>query len=514
MSFHLSKKSILKKTAQVSMLTLLSRVLGIMREFLMVRYFGVGAISDAFIASFRIPNFFRHVFAEGALSASFVPAFVKSVKHGDREEANGLMSLAFVFFEGIILLMYLFVLLKTELVIGLIAPGFSAEQVAYAIPFLQILFAFLLFISSSALLAGALNSVNHFFIPAFATPLLNVVVIITLLLCLKFKLPATILCSGFIVGAIIQFILHLVMYFKYHFAFGIVTKKAHNAFKAVLTKFLPCLFGVSIVEINLFASGIIASYLPKGSISLLYYGARFMNIPLGMFAVAMASIMLPHFSRLVLYAPKRLNFYLLEVAKFVTWVITPALLFLIFISKPLFIFLLGDKGTPLTIHQGGLILTLYTTGLLFLCMNKLLLSMFYALKDTWATTIAAGVCALINISGDLISYKYIGAYGIAISNTISGFAMTIIAFMFLERRHKIRFYVGGYLVFLIRYLAQLSIGIALFLGAYYFGLCCGLDSQIGSALYWLFITGLGVAGMSFLYVSRRFFGLKVYFLSH
>src|SRR3989304_7745755 len=156
MNHHLSKKSILKKTAQVSLLTFLSRMLGIVREFLFVQFLGVGAVSDAFIAAFKLPNFFRHIFAEGALSASFVPAIVKTVREGNREEANGLITISFLFFEGLVLLLYGFILLKTEWVFYLLAPGFSAEQLAYAVPFLRILFSFLFFISSSALLAGAL----------------------------------------------------------------------------------------------------------------------------------------------------------------------------------------------------------------------------------------------------------------------------------------------------------------------------------------------------------------------
>lgn len=209
MSLHLSKKSILKKTSVVASLTLLSRFLGIAREMLMIRFFGVGAMSDGFIAAFKLPNFFRHIFAEGAMSASFVPAIVKSVKEGNRTEANGLMTISFLFFEGLVLLLYAFVLLKTDWIIYLVAPGFSPEQTAYTIDFLRILFSLLFFISSSALLAGALNSVNHFFMPAFATPVWNMVWVGTLIVCLAYKLPVSYLCAGIILGAIVQFLGHL-----------------------------------------------------------------------------------------------------------------------------------------------------------------------------------------------------------------------------------------------------------------------------------------------------------------
>ena len=107
MNLHLNKKSIIKKTMQVGGLTFLSRLLAVLREVLQINFFGVGSLSDAFIIAFRVPNFFRHVFAEGALSASFVPSMVKTVKEGRRDVTNGLMSLAFLVFQGIILIMYL-----------------------------------------------------------------------------------------------------------------------------------------------------------------------------------------------------------------------------------------------------------------------------------------------------------------------------------------------------------------------------------------------------------------------
>jgi len=518
MSLHLNKKAILKNTAQVGGLTFLSRMLGLVREALLVRFFGIGAISDAFIMSFRIPNFFRHVFAEGALSASFVPAFVKTVKENNRQEASGLMSISFLFFEGIVLLLYAFVFFKTEFVINMIAPGFSAEQTGYAIPFLRVLFPFLFFVSSSALFAGALQSVNHFFVPAFGTPLWNMIYVLTLLLCLSYNLSPMVVCFGIILGAFVQLCLHVIFYFKYNFTFGKIDAISIAGFKSVLSKFLPCLFGVSIVELNLFVSGIVASYLPKGSISLLYYGSRFMNIPLGMFAVALSSILLPHFSRVVLFAPKRLNFYILEVTKLVTWVIIPATLFLMFVSESLFKVLLGSKADINQVMQAKWILVLYLFGLIFLCLNKILLSVFYALKDTWSTTIAAMICAFVNLAGDIIGMHFWGAYGIAAANTISGIAMTILCFMFLRTRHGFRFYSGNYFNFLGRYIVQLCVCSTLFLvlfltlikylsfGAWYNFFTFGLG-------YWLIITVLGALLMGLIFVSKRLFSIDLYFLN-
>lgn len=518
MSLQLNKRSILKYTAQVGSLTFLSRILGIIRDTLLIRFFGIGAISDAFLTAFRIPNSFRHIFAEGALSASFVPAFVKSVKNNDKEESNGLMTISFLFFEGIILLLYAIVLFKTELIMKFIAPGFSAEQNAYAIPFLRMLFPLLLLISCSSLLAGALQSVNHFFVPAFGTPLWNMIYIATLILCIIFKLSPTILCGGILFGAFIQFLLHLYMYYSFSFSFGHITARSWVAFKAVLAKFFPGLLGSGIVEINAFVGTIFASYLPKGSISLLYLGQRFMNLPLGMFAVALSSILLPHFSRVVLYAPKRLNFYILEATKFVSWVIIPTILFLMFCSENIFITFLGSKATPENIFQAKWILVFYLSGLLFLCLNRVLLNVFYAMKDTTATSIAAGASAAINIIGDVVGIYFFGAYGIAIANTIAGLSLTLLCFYFLHTRHQFYFYSGNYFNFLGRYVVQLSLATVFFMMMYavtmqHF-LATPMYQFFAAGLgYWLLVPPLALVCMIAVFLTRRVFAVDLYFLN-
>ncbi len=519
MSLHLNKSAIIKNTVKVGGYTFFSRILGIIREVLLVRFFGVGALSDAFIMAFRIPNFFRNIFAEGAMSASFVPAFVKSVKEGNREESNGLMTLSFLFFEGIVLLLYAFVFLKTELIVNLIAPGFSPEQVAYTVPFLRVLFPFLLFVSSSSLLAGALQSVNHFFAPAFGVPLWNLVYIGSLLLALTHHLSAMIVCGGILLGGFAQFLLHLYFYFKHQFSFGAITPQVMKLFKDVLTKFCPCLLGVSIVELNLFVSGIVASFLPKGSVSLLYYGSRFMNIPLGVFAVALTSVLLPHFSRVVLYAPKRLNFYILESAKLVTWVVIPVTLVMMFVSNPLFeMVLFSKKGTSAQIAEASLILTIYLVGLLFFCLNKILLSIFYSMKDTWSTTQASGVSAITNLVGDIVGMLLWGTYGIAGAAAFSGVIMTFMCFYFLHSRHGFTFYSGNYFNFLGRYAVQLFIGSAIFLIGYYtvvmyvpsFWWLAWFKHVVG---YWVFTCTWAFAVMVGLYLTRRWFRIEVYFLN-
>lgn len=519
MNLHLPKKSILKKTFQVGALTLLSRMIAIMREVLQVRFFDIGALSDAFIMAFRIPNLFRHVFAEGALNASFVPVLVKTIKENKREQLNGVISLAFIFFQGTILLIYLFILLKSHLVVKFVAPGFSAEQAYHTGIFLKILFPFLFFVSGSALLSGPLNAINHFFIPTFGPALWNMSYVASLLICLSLKLSPLYLCWGVIIAGFIQFIMNLAAYLYHHFSFSSINTDAWNLFKTIMSRFLPGLLGVSIIEINIFVSGMVASFLPKGSVSLLYYGSRFMNLPLGVFAVAFASILLPHFSRIVLHAPSRMRFYTLEVAKFISWAIIPISIFFMLIAEDLFstMFLMQGKGTTSDVYKAKWILIIYCTGLIFFCINKVLLNIFYSLKDTRSTTIISASGALINIIGDIIGMFLWGIYGIALASTLSGIGMTLLCFFFLKKKHGISFYFGNYILFLTRFIPQLLITGLSFLLIYKFL----ITFLISSSWHHFFTHGLGflllASGLTFcffvaLFATKKTFGLNSYFL--
>ncbi|MBX9831230.1 murein biosynthesis integral membrane protein MurJ [Candidatus Babeliales bacterium] len=517
MNLHLNKRAIVNKTVQVGIATLISRFLAIFREFLQVSFLGIGGISDAFITAFRIPNFFRHMFAEGALNASFVPIFVRVVKE-KREHADGLMSLCFLFLQGILLVLYLFIFFKTDAVMAVIAPGFSSFQTAYAVKFLRIMFPFIFLVSASALFGGALNAVNHFAVPAFGPALWNVFYVMTLGLCLLYQLSPLYLCAGVIIAGTLQLAMTAVAYFMHNFKFGKITADSWYHFKQIILKFIPYLMGVSIVEINLFVGGSIASFLPTGSVSLLYYGSRFMNIPLGVFAVALSNILLPHFSRVVLFAPKRMSFYLLEVLKFVSWVIVPVTLFFAFVSYNLFdtLFLLRKSADPAQLQIAAHILVIYLGGLLFFCINKILMSMLYSLKDTRSTMVVTGLGAGVNVVGDLIGMYFFGVHGIAAAASVAGLVMTVGCIYLLVAKHNIKFYAGSFGMFLVSLCGQVACATGLFLigfhGVLALASAAGITFFASRVGFWFL--SLSLAGLLFLFMmtTKRLFGLKIYFL--
>jgi len=281
--------------------------------------------------------------------------------------------------------------------------------------------------------------------------------------------------------------------------------------------------GVGIVEINLLRDNVICSFLPKGSLTLLHVSNRFLNLPLGVFAVAFSTILLPHFSRVNVYAPKRLHFYLLETAKFVTWVIGPTMLFIFFSSNTIFTHLyqmIANKMPPgpSRVPEATAILICYSAGLLFFCFNKVLINMFYARHDTWCPTVASIIATGTNFVFNIIGMYFFGAPGIAASTTISGITLTVTCLYFLYKKHNFRLYWGSYGLFLGHFSFQLFLAINLFLGGHFlvFSLLSytpWYDIFYVQWGYWLFTIPLFLFTMMFLFLTRRLCKTNVYFLT-
>ena len=520
MNKALHKKSIRKKALQVGSSTMLSRILGIVRERLLSEFLGNGALSDAFLTAFKIPNMLRKIFAEGALSAAFVPRFMQVKRKKGIELANSLMTLSFIVFEALVLLLCVVLIWQAPTVIWLIAPGFSQEQIVRAVPFLRILMPFIFFISSSALIAGALQSVHHFFVPAFSPVLLNVVFITGLSVCLYFGLPVEVLCYFILLGGLLQLIMHLVAYFRLHFSFARPHESIYADFKSILMHFLACFAGMSVMEVGLFVDTMFASYLPAGSITLIYYANRFMGIPLGVFAVAFSTILLPHFARISSYAPSRLSYYLLESTKFVFWVTTPIAIFMSFFSYEIFnTILFSKKFSAMQIGQASQILTAFLIGLFFFSLNKILFNLFSARQVTWLPSAIVGVATIVNLGLNWFLMPRYFATGLALATTGSAVVQTILFIFFLKYWFGYKFYYWRFFDFFLKYLLQLFVIFSLFFGLVYsirFGISL-LPSWWQYAftqtlLVWLWVGPLCVGTFSLLYFTKKQFGIHLHFI--
>lgn len=524
MSTVRGKKFIIAKTIQVGGNTLISRFLGLAREIILMRFLGVGILADAFTAAFLIPNSLRKIFAEGALTAAFVPTFVNLFHKEGKERANQLMALSFMVFEGVVLLLCILVMAYPEQTTLLIMSGFSPEQVAATVPCLRILMPFIFFISTSSLLAGAMNSVHHFFVPAFSPILLNVFFIGGTLACIAYGWPVEYLCYTIMLGGAAQFVLHLMAYFYEGFSIALPTRETFGAFKHILVKFLPCFISMSVMEISLIIDQKFASFLHPGSVTLIKYSSRFMGIPLGVFAVAFSTILLPHFSRVRMYAPSRLSFYLLESMKLVFWVTLPATLIMGYLSEDIFQTLfasVSSKFPAAMVPEAGLMLLGFLLGLFFFSMNKILLSLFYSLHDTRYPTLVAGVATIANIGLNYLLVDWLGGFGLALATSMSGAIQMILCLMLLARIHGFTLFPARFAAFAVRYCTQVCLVLLPFYGlfmliVYKFNRWLVGDWArfffLKSFGYWLWAAPLMVACFYCLYATRKFFKVKLYFL--
>lgn len=521
----LDKKTILKKTAQVGGTTLLSRAFGLAREILKAHYLGTSAMADAFFVAFLIPNSLRKIFAEGALTAAFVPTIVSTVNKQDDQhvEANALMTLSFLVFEGILTLLCLVMFFNATAVVSFVAGGFAPEKIAYTAKLFQILCTFILFVSSSALLAGALQSVNHFLIPALGPVLLNVIFIGAVLINIWLDLPVTYLCYAILLGGVLNFVMHLVAYFKMGFGFHSITQGAKDRFRSVLTKFFPVMFSMSIMEINLFIDTTFSSYLPDGSVSIINYANRFMGIPLGVFAVAFSTILLPHFARVNLYAPKRLSFYLFEASKLVMWVTIPVAIFMAAFSEQIFTTLFLSSKFPMEkILEAKVVLNAFLIGLFCFSLNKILLNVYYVLHDTMTPMVVSMAATFANLILNRMLVFWLKAPGIAVATSISGILQTVIFIYLLHTRYEFNFYAKYMKDFVFRFIAQITVISVLFAAAYVLvkniiWYSFAKSQMIQTFLLvkwglWLWVGPLFLLFAYLLLITRSYFGLRMHFL--
>ena len=200
------------------------------REVLLLRFLGIGIVSDAFYAAFKFPNNLRKVFAEGALSSVLIPSFVRIKKKKGKKGIIQLITLSFIIIEVFIIFLALFFYWKAAVIIKLFSPGFSPEQIEKGGQFLKILSSFILFISSGSVFAAALQADSHFFIPAISPSILNVIYIGSLLTCMVYNLSVNIFCLSMIFGSIIFLIVNFIAYLKYNFTLKMPDKESWKEF--------------------------------------------------------------------------------------------------------------------------------------------------------------------------------------------------------------------------------------------------------------------------------------------
>src|SRR5258708_1557413 len=335
------------------------------------------------------------------------------------------------------------------------STGFVAYHAALAARMLRLLATYIFFISSNSLLAGALQAANHFWVPALAPVLNNIFFIGGLATCMFFGLPVEYFCLFVLLSGVVQFALHLTTYFRLGYAFDSIKSQTLSLFKSLMNKFFPAMLSGGMMQWSQVVDDYFASYLAAGSISLLALSNGFLRIPLGV-VVALSTVLLPHFSRVATYAPRRLSYYLLEGAKLVFWVTLPAMVVMSFLSEKIFYALFySDSFSLAQVAQARLILCACLLSLFFHAMNKVLLSMFYSLHQLW---LPAGVTMSAMLMNIILCKWWVTTFqvtGLAIATSVSAAFQTTFFVLLLHFKFTFRLYPQVFMGFIYRYMLQL-----------------------------------------------------------
>jgi len=432
-------KSLLRSTATVSTMTMLSRVMGFVRDVIIARIFGASAGMDAFLVAFKIPNFMRRLFAEGAFSQAFVPILSEYQRTQSFNQTQLFVSKIFGTLGFILFLLTIVVVIATPVMIMVFAPGFDIEGERYALAvfMLRITFPYLLLISLTAVAGAVLNTYGRFAIPAFTPVLLNVCLILAALYLVPyFSEPIVALAWGVFIAGVMQLAFQIPFLKRLGFLRLPRIDWHDSGVRRVLTLMVPALFGVSVAQVNLLVDTIFASFLAVGSVSWLYYSDRLMNFPLGVFGVAIATVILPHLSRKHAEASAEHFAVGLDWAvRMVLLIALPSALGLLWLAGPLLATLFGyGEFSVYDVQQARLSLMAFSIGVPAFMLVKVLASAFYA-KQNIKTPVKIAVVAMVsNTILLLILIKPLAHMGLALATSIAGFINVGALFYFLVKR--------------------------------------------------------------------------------
>ncbi|MFD2231561.1 murein biosynthesis integral membrane protein MurJ [Alkalimarinus sediminis] len=433
-----SSPGLLKSSSIVGSMTMLSRILGLVRDIVIARYFGAGAGADAFFVAFKIPNFLRRLFAEGAFSQAFVPVLSEYRTNKGIKDVRALINSVAGVLGMVLLVVTLLAVVGSPVLTTIFAPGFinEAEKFSLASEMLRLTFPYLLLISLTAFAGSILNSYGRFAVPAFTPVLLNLSLIASAIwLSPLFEHPVIAMAWGVLIAGMLQ----LFFQFPFLLKLGLMPRPRldyrHEGVVRIMRLMLPALFGVSISQINLLLDTVLASFLQTGSVSWLYYSDRLSELPLGVFGVAIATVILPSLSR------KHTTESADAFSKTLDWALRvvlligfPAAIALLLLAEPLLatLFYHGEL-TEHDVSMSTLSLRAYASGLMAFMLIKVLAPGYFSRQDT-KTPVKIGVVAMVvNMVFNLILIWPLAHTGLALATSLSAWLNAYLLYRGLQK---------------------------------------------------------------------------------
>ena len=433
--------ALLRSIATVGGYTMISRLLGFARDILIAATLGAGPVADAFFVAFKLPNFFRRLFAEGAFNAAFVPLFTRQMSEGGRDAARAFTEEVLSVFVVTLLFFVTALQVAMPWVMYGFAPGFADDPYRFglAVELAQVTFPYLLFISLVSQLGGVLNSLGRFTAAAATPIILNLCLIAAILGLSPFlETPGHALAWGVAVAGAAQFIWLMVACHRAEFRLRLLRPRLTPRVKRLLFLMLPGVIGAGVVQINLLIDVVIASLLPSGSVSFLYYADRINQLPLGVIGVAVGTALLPLLSRQLRAGDdaaatastnRALEFaLLLTVPGAIALMVMPDLIVSVLFERGAF----GVAETAAT----SAALAAYALGLPAYVLIKVLAPGFFAREDTATPVKVAAFCVAINLVLNLALMGPLLHIGIALATAISAWINAgLLAWLLVRRGH-------------------------------------------------------------------------------
>jgi len=432
-------QSLFKSTARVGANTTLSRILGFVRDIVIARSFGAGTDTDAFFVAFRIPNLLRRLFAEGAFATAFVPVLTEYKTQRSHQEVQALVAHVAGALGAVLFLVTAVGVAAAPVIVLVFAPGFldTGDQFDLTVAMVRVTFPYIFFISLTAFAGGVLNTYGRFGVPAFTPVLLNLSLIAAALwLAPRMERPVVALAWGVFAAGVVQLGFQFPFVKRLGFLVKPKLKRGHEGVQRILRLIIPATVGVSVAQINLLVDTLIASFLVSGSISWLYYSDRMVEFPLGVFGIALATVILPSLSKQhAAKSPEEFSLTLDWALRLVLVIGTPAALGLAALASPILttLFQYGEFGRG-DVRLASLSLIAYATGLLAFIAVKVLAPAFYARQDMKTPVRIAIIAMLSNIALNLALVVPLKHAGLALATSVSSYLNVLLLYRVLHRQ--------------------------------------------------------------------------------
>ena len=412
----LTASRLVARTSVVSGMTLVSRILGLLRDVVLARFFGASLIMDAFLVANRIPNMLRRFFAEGAFSQGFIPVMARYREKHEHEDAREFVDSIAGTLGLILFLVTLVGVIAAPILVLIVAPGFvgAGGDFDLATLMLRFTFPYLFFVSLTAFAGGILNTYGRFGVPAFTPVILNVVLIAAAIWWSpRLEEPGMALAYAVFIAGACQLVFQLPFLARIRALPRPKWAPRHEGVRRAVRLMVPAIFGSSVAQINVLIGGIIASMLGVGSISYLYFADRLMEFPLGLFGIALATVTLPYLSRL--WANDSRD----EFSRTLDWsmklamlIAVPAAVGLFVLAEPLVVslFYRGEFDEH-AVRMTTLALQAYAVGLVGFSFVKILAPAFFAREDTKTPVRIAVIALAVNLVLSIASAWYLTRIG-------------------------------------------------------------------------------------------------------